>query len=252
MCIYDIQVLSERTIQNFIPTRLAIKELAGKLYFCKSISDNIENYGGSGVIWKKRIKKYGKENIKTLWVSDWYHSPHEIQEIALHFSKENQIVESDRWANLKPENGLDGGRQTPDIIEKIASKHRGKKSSMEHRRASGIALKKVWADEAYRNKMIAIQKASHNTVEMKIKKSSVGKICQNTEEAKKRRAKQVGSNAANYDNTVYHFAHKSGLIEVMPRLSLIQKHNVNPGNLTLMISGKRSSVNGWSLIPSDR
>jgi hypothetical protein len=109
MDIYSPKVLSDRTIQNFLPTRLAIKELAGQLYFCKSTRKDIAKYSGSGHRWKCRIKKYGRDNIKTLWISDWYHCPHEIQEVALHFSKENMIVESDRWANIKPENGLDGG-----------------------------------------------------------------------------------------------------------------------------------------------
>jgi hypothetical protein len=120
MNIYAPRVLTERTIQNFIPARLAIKELAGKLYFCKSTRIDIENYPGSGKKWKDRIKKYGRQNIKTLWISDWYHDPYEIQEVALHFSKENNIVESDRWANIRPENGLDGGdtSKTPNYQSK--------------------------------------------------------------------------------------------------------------------------------------
>ncbi len=60
------------------------------------------------------MKKYGKKNVKTHWVSDWYSDPYEIQRIALHFSYENNIDKSEKWANLKPENGLDGG-STSDI-----------------------------------------------------------------------------------------------------------------------------------------
>lgn len=118
MDIYQPRAIMEETVAKFRPTRLAIKELAGQLYFCKSITKDICAYPGSGVRWQKRIKKYGKENIKTLWVSDWYHCPHEIQEVALHFSKENQIVESETWANIKPENGLDGGMD-PATAKKV-------------------------------------------------------------------------------------------------------------------------------------
>jgi hypothetical protein len=109
MTIYTPIALTENTINSFRPTRLAIKELTGQYYFCKSIRKNIEKYTGSGKRWKDRIKKYGRASIRTLWVSDWYHDPEEIQKIALHFSKENEIVESALWANLQPENGLDGG-----------------------------------------------------------------------------------------------------------------------------------------------
>jgi hypothetical protein len=63
------------------------------------------------------MKKYGKKNVKTHWVSDWYTDPYEIQKIALHFSYENEIDKSEKWANLKPENGLDGG-STSDIQSK--------------------------------------------------------------------------------------------------------------------------------------
>jgi hypothetical protein len=106
---YQPKVITEDAIKRFRPTRLIVKELAGILYFCKSTVDDIERYPGSGKIWKDRIKKYGKENINTLLVSDWYYCPHEVQKDALKFSEENHIVESKKWANAKPEDGLDGG-----------------------------------------------------------------------------------------------------------------------------------------------
>ena len=111
MDIYQPQNLSEKTIKNFRPTRLLIKELAGQYYFCKSVVQDVIAYPGSGVIWSNRIKKYGKKNIKTLWISDWYYDANLIQEVALHFSRENQIVESKMWANMRPENGINGGAQ---------------------------------------------------------------------------------------------------------------------------------------------
>jgi hypothetical protein len=114
MSIYQIKPITQKILDRFQPTRLAIKELNGIKYFCKSITEDIVSYPGSGKVWKYRIKKYGKQNIKTLWVSDWYYDPYEIQRIALGFSEENQVVESDEWANMKPEDGLDGGRQRPE------------------------------------------------------------------------------------------------------------------------------------------
>lgn len=109
MNIYTPTPITQQIRDNFRPTRLYIKELAGVYYFGKSVVSDIESYTGSGKVWKDRIKKYGKKNIKTVWFSDWYESPDDIQPVALHFSQENQIVESTMWANLKPENGIDGG-----------------------------------------------------------------------------------------------------------------------------------------------
>jgi hypothetical protein len=57
-----------------------------------------------------------------LWNSDWYHDT-SIIKFALKFSKINKIVENKTWANLKDENGLDGGwshiNNDIDIREKI-------------------------------------------------------------------------------------------------------------------------------------
>jgi hypothetical protein len=105
--IYQSLVLSETIIQNFKPTRLCIKKINAIYYFCKSTRHDIYKYQGSGCKWKNLIKKYGKENIQTLWVSDWYYDPQEIHDVALHFSRENDIVNSSLWANLAPEWGLD-------------------------------------------------------------------------------------------------------------------------------------------------
>jgi hypothetical protein len=162
MCIYDIQVLSERTIQNFKPTRLAIKRLAGQFYFCKSTKEDFITYVGSGVRWLKRIKKYGRKNVETLWVSDWYFCPHELQEIALHFSKENQIVESDRWANIKPENGLDGGMddETRVRVNRCPNRRRNQSAKMssdknpsklpDSKKKASERMKEKWEDPVFR------------------------------------------------------------------------------------------------------
>jgi hypothetical protein len=109
MSIYSPIIITEQIIKSFVPCRLYIKELAGIKYFGKT-SRNPYKYFGSGTIWKDRIKKYGKDNIKTLWVSEIFYDPQQIHDHALNFSKENRIVESDNWANMKPEDGLTGGR----------------------------------------------------------------------------------------------------------------------------------------------
>ena len=101
--------MTEQIIKSFVPCRLYIKELAGVKYFGKTSQDPYK-YTGSGTIWKDRIKKYGKEDIITLWVSEVFTDPQSIHDYALAFSKENMIVESPDWANLRPENGIAGGR----------------------------------------------------------------------------------------------------------------------------------------------
>jgi hypothetical protein len=91
------------------PTRLYIKQCphCGLKYFGKSISDDIETYPGSGTRWARHLNKHNVEPIH-LWNSNWYYDT-SISRFALKFSRINKIVESNKWANLKEENGLDGG-----------------------------------------------------------------------------------------------------------------------------------------------
>jgi hypothetical protein len=108
MTIYKKITINENIERKFKPTRLAVKELNGLKYFCKTVQTNIEKYTGSGTDWVKHVKKYGKKNIKTIWVSDWFYCPHHIQDFAMMFSEYNNIVEDTQWANKIPENGLTG------------------------------------------------------------------------------------------------------------------------------------------------
>jgi hypothetical protein len=114
------------------PTYLYIKQhsVTGLKYFGKT-TQNPYQYLGSGSYWKKHIKKHGKEFVKTIWVSDLY-TDTSIVEIALHFSNENNIVESNDWANFILENGLDGGdtfsgkTHTKESKAKMSAGNKGK------------------------------------------------------------------------------------------------------------------------------
>lgn len=157
MNIYQPLIITEQIVKSFVPSKLYIKELAGVKYFGKTSLDDVYSYTGSGTVWRKRIKKYGKENIKTLWVSDTFYCPYAIQEAALKFSIENNIVESKEWANLKPETGLDGGffgKQSEEAKAKISKANTG-----------------VVRDDEYRAKVSKVHKGKIETAETKLKKS---------------------------------------------------------------------------------
>lgn len=113
---------------NFKPTFLYIKQhsITNKFYFGKTIN-NPEKYQGSGKLWKRHIKKHGKEYVVTLWY-ELFTNLNDIREFALTFSEDMNIVESDQWLNLIPENGTDGGSRGTGInstmFGKTGSKHR--------------------------------------------------------------------------------------------------------------------------------
>lgn len=106
--------------------------MTGLKYFGKTISNPFK-YNGSGKLWKKHIKQYGKEHIKTLEI--WGFDDQELcTEFALKFSEEHNIVKSIKWANIVPEKGKDGGNS----INRICSlKTRIKMSQNRPRGPSG-------------------------------------------------------------------------------------------------------------------
>lgn len=91
------------------PTRLYIKQCpkTGLKYFGKSTRNDIEKYWGSGKKWIRHLNKHNVSPVH-LWNSDWYYDS-SISRFAVLFSHLNKIVESDDWANLKIEDGLEGG-----------------------------------------------------------------------------------------------------------------------------------------------
>jgi hypothetical protein len=121
----------------FKPTYLYIKQhsITGLKYFGKTTRKNPFTYTGSGIHWKRHIAKH-EDEIKTLWCQ-LFTDKESLVEYALNFSKENNIVESAEWANLSPENGLDGagiGHKMPESVKAAMVKlHTGKIVSEESR-----------------------------------------------------------------------------------------------------------------------
>jgi len=93
----------------FSPTALLVltHNVTGLKYFCKTSQlDKLQYYKGSGVYWKRHRKVYGSD-IK-VGVLGLYYDKDRCTAAALKFSKEQNIVQSEEWANLIEENGLDG------------------------------------------------------------------------------------------------------------------------------------------------
>lgn len=92
----------------FKPTYLYIKthNITGLKYFGKTTAKDPYKYEGSGIYWNRHLKVHGKD-ISTEIIG-YYTDKEECLRVAIKFSIENNIVESDDWANLKEER-LDGG-----------------------------------------------------------------------------------------------------------------------------------------------
>jgi len=95
----------------FKPTYLYIKthNKTGLKYFGKTIKNPFK-YRGSGLHWTRHLKAHG--NDVTTEIVGLFTDEKECITAALEFSEAHNITLSEEWANLKPENGLDGGLST--------------------------------------------------------------------------------------------------------------------------------------------
>lgn len=241
MSIYTRIVITEDLKLSFKPTRLYIKELNGLKYFGKTVRKNIEKYSGSGIHWKNHIKRHGKENIKTLWISEWYYDPHELQEFALIFSEKNNIVESKEWANIKPENGLNGG-STPEIQNNPSTK---KKKSDSAKKVQS----KIQNDPLVKKKNSDSVKLAFTNPDMKMRHKEACILAQNRPEVKERTSiNSRGKNNGRYDSTLHIFYHNSGIIEICTRYDLIRKYNLRESAVSQLLGGSFKSTMGWRFI----
>lgn len=113
---------------------LYIKEhqQTGLKYFGKTVQDPFK-YQGSGTYWKNHLKVHGDYvSTQVIFSSN---DKEECKKFAIKFSLENDIVNSEEWANLKIEE-LDGGGDcshlhTPEIYAKASLKKIGQKRNKE-------------------------------------------------------------------------------------------------------------------------
>lgn len=73
-------------------------------YFGRTERKNPLHYKGSGLHWLNHLKTHGREYVVTdqLWS---FEDQEECTKFALQFSEENDIVNSDQWANMIMEDG---------------------------------------------------------------------------------------------------------------------------------------------------
>lgn len=144
---------------QFSPTVLLVMEhnITGLKYFCKTtLLDRVRRYKGSGTRWTNHLKVHGTD-VK-VGLLGFYVEEERCRNAAKQFSVENNIVESDEWANLVEETGMMGASMkgernsfygkthTPEAIEAIRLKNTGKHynkgayRSPEHRAKLSAAL----------------------------------------------------------------------------------------------------------------
>jgi hypothetical protein len=108
----------------------------GLKYLGKTRATDPHKYPGSGTYWRLHLKKHGydytTEIIKECQTED------EFKQWGLYYTNLWNIVESNKWANLKEETGH-GGRQSEEVRKRISEAGKG--------RIPWNKGKKIWEEE---------------------------------------------------------------------------------------------------------
>ena len=98
----------------------------GLRYFGKTTRDP-QKYHGSGLYWKSHLKEHGRD-VTTTWVQAYTDAELASAEAAF-FSAVYNIVDSDEWANLIPEDAKGGGSRKGREVPWLTGKKRPDHSS---------------------------------------------------------------------------------------------------------------------------
>jgi hypothetical protein len=154
----------------------------GLKYLGFTTSTDPHTYKGSGVYWKLHLEKHGYDC--TTEIIRECQSKEELKEWGLYYTNLWNIVESNKWANLKEEIG-DGGRQSAEVRKKISEAGKG--------RIPWNKGKRMWSEED-KKRIGELNKArgpqSKETIAKRVAKTT-GKI-RNDEQKKRSSDAQKG------------------------------------------------------------
>ena len=122
---------------------LKTHNVSGIKYLCKTSNRDPFTYCGSGKIWKRHLKKYGKD-IRTEILAECK-TIKELRQKGLYYSKLWDVVNNKEFANLIPESG-DGG---PTMLGRRITRAQNKKKSIALRNfnANASAEYRPWRRE---------------------------------------------------------------------------------------------------------
>jgi hypothetical protein len=135
-------------------------------YFGKTVQDPLK-YSGSGLFWTRHLKVHG--NDVSTEVIGFFESEEACTEAALRFSRENDIVKSELWANLKEENGVDGWQPGPMSEEMKDKLRKPKPEGFGSKVSSGLMGHEVSIES--RRKMSEAGKGKIQSIEHRKKNS---------------------------------------------------------------------------------
>jgi hypothetical protein len=102
--------------------------ITGLKYLGQTKRTDPDIYPGTGKRWSRHLKKHGKDVSTIILLST--NNKLKLREVGLYYSELWNIVESNEWANLRPE---DGGIIDSNTFLKMSQSQKGRKLSEKHR-----------------------------------------------------------------------------------------------------------------------
>lgn len=246
------------------PTYLYIKQhsATGVKYFGKTTQPDPIKYMGSGLYWKRHINKYGKEYVKTLWYK-LYTNKSELTNTALALSEMFDIVESDSWANIHKENGLDGGpvgaKRTLEQCQHMSKVRTGLKlrprsqESRDKMKGNTHTLGKKIHSDKRKIELSNLWKTNANpgknkSDETKTKIALAG-IGNTNAKGSKRTAEQNKRNSERQSKTHYMIDPTGNNITIVGMRSYCLKNSLNISHMCAVSAGREKQYKGWTKQP---
>jgi hypothetical protein len=211
-------------------------QVTGLKYLGQTSKSDPHKYTGSGKYWLRHIKQHGKNwDTEILLESQ---NKKDIDKLGSYYSNLWNIVENNKWANLKPETG-DGaasGIYNPmknlEVLAKQQAIIRDPAIKEKHRVATTNAMN----TPAVKEKLKAIR----NTLEYK-------KYLKTTLHKPELIKNRFGEKNPNFDTTVYYFEHVSGLTFTGTRFEFNNTYQLTSGSVSRLLNREYKITQGWKL-----
>ena len=209
--------------------------VTGLKYLGQTSKSDPHKYTGSGKYWLKHLKKHGKN-----WTTEILceaKNKQTVNEMGIYYSKLWNVVESNEWANLKPESG-DGAAsgiynpmRNPTVFKKQQAIIKSSAVKEKHRLATVEAMNRPEVKEKLR--------LARNTNEYK-------DFLKTTLNRPELLANRGGKNNSHYDHTMYKFKHTTGVVEHCTAFELRTKYNLP--SLSRLVNGEYKVSKGWQIV----
>jgi hypothetical protein len=211
-------------------------QTTGLKYLGQTTKDPII-YLGSGHYWLRHLKIHGK-NLDTQILCETT-DKNKIKELGIYYSELWNVVESEEWANLKPETGngaapgKDNHMKNPIVRAKHSKIINDPIIKEKHRTATIQGMNRPEVKEKL--------KEQRNTTEYKIR-------LKNTLHKPEIIDDRFGNKNPNFDPTIYNFSHTGGIVFTGTRYEFDQKYKLTKGSLSRLVNGKYKITQGWRII----